>query len=72
MADNPLNILFICSQNRKRSPTAEEIYSEFEHLKTRSAGLNKGSEYLLEPEDISWADIIFVMEKTHLRNLEKK
>ncbi len=70
---NPvLKILFICSQNKKRSPTAEEIYSGLGNLEVRSAGLNKGAMYLLEPDDITWADIIFVMEKTHLQNLEKR
>ncbi len=67
-----LKLLFICSQNKKRSPTAEEIYTGFKNLEVRSAGLNKGAVYLLEPDDISWADIIFVMEKNHLQNLEKR
>ena len=67
-----LKVLFLCSQNKKRSPTAEEIYSAFDFLEVRSAGINKGAVYLLETEDIEWADIIFVMEKKHLENLHRK
>ncbi|MBK6608303.1 MAG: phosphotyrosine protein phosphatase [Leptospiraceae bacterium] len=67
-----LKVLFLCSQNKKRSPTAEEIYGVFDSLEVRSAGLNKGAVYLLEPEDIQWADIIFVMEKKHFENLHRK
>lgn len=64
-------ILFICSRNKKRSPTAEDIYSEFPNLETRSAGLNRDAEYILSSEDLEWADLVFVMEKTHLKNLER-
>jgi predicted protein tyrosine phosphatase len=67
-----LKVLFLCSQNKKRSPTAEEIYSALDSLEVRSAGINKGAVYSLESEDIEWADIIFVMEKKHLENLYRK
>jgi predicted protein tyrosine phosphatase len=66
-----MKILFICSQNKKRSPTAEEVYSGYPGVEVRSAGLNKNAEYVLEPEDIQWADLIFVMEKAHRVNLQK-
>lgn len=72
MTESVKKILFICSRNRKRSPTAEDIYSEFPNLETRSAGLNKDAEYILSAEDLEWADLIFVMEKNHLKNLERK
>ena len=67
-----LKVLFLCSQNKKRSPTAEEVYSEFSSLEVRSAGLNKGAVYLVDTSDIEWAEIIFVMEKKHLVNLKGK
>lgn len=67
-----LKVLFLCSQNKKRSPTAEEIYSEYNFLEVRSAGLNKGAVYLIDTDDIEWAEIIFVMEKKHLVNLQLK
>lgn len=76
MQNNPVEskqkILFICSRNKKRSPTAEDLYSEFPNLETRSAGLEKNAEYVLSSDDLEWADLVFVMEKNHLKNLEKK
>lgn len=59
------NYLFICSQNRLRSPTAENIFSNYKEIKTLSAGIDKDAESIVSAEDISWADIIFAMEKRH-------
>lgn len=66
-----MKLLFLCSQNKLRSPTAETIFSEYEGLEVESAGLNKGAENLLSAEMIEWADIIFVMEKSHKNKLSK-
>ncbi|MGK7922111.1 MAG: low molecular weight protein tyrosine phosphatase family protein [Trichodesmium sp.] len=65
-------ILFICSQNRLRSPTAETIFSEYPDLEVDSAGLSRGAEIPLCSEAVQWADIIFVMEKSHQRKLSNK
>ncbi|MCJ8283158.1 MAG: low molecular weight protein tyrosine phosphatase family protein [Rivularia sp. ALOHA_DT_140] len=62
----------MCSQNKLRSPTAEVIFSEYEGLEVESAGLNKGAENFLSTEMIEWAEIIFVMEKSHRNKLSKK
>ncbi|HMV41878.1 MAG TPA: phosphotyrosine protein phosphatase [Leptospiraceae bacterium] len=59
------NILFICSGNRDRSPTAEKIYKDDESLSVRSAGTSKDAVREVTIEDVQWADIIFVMEKKH-------
>ncbi|PSB01617.1 low molecular weight protein tyrosine phosphatase family protein [Merismopedia glauca] len=64
-------LLFICSQNRLRSPTAEAIFAEYEGLEVESAGLDRGAEIPLSSEAIAWADIIFVMEKSHRRKLSQ-
>jgi predicted protein tyrosine phosphatase len=64
-------LLFLCSQNKLRSPTAETIFSEYERLEVESAGLNKDAENPLSAEMIEWADIIFVMEKSHRNKLSK-
>lgn len=58
-------LLFVCSQNRLRSPTAEEIFSSWPDVEVASAGLNKDAEVTLTPELVEWADIIFVMEQAH-------
>jgi predicted protein tyrosine phosphatase len=64
-------LLFICSKNRLRSPTAEAVFSEYEDLEVDSAGLDRGAEMPLCSEAIQWADIIFVMEKSHRSKLSK-
>jgi predicted protein tyrosine phosphatase len=64
--------LFICSQNRLRSPTAEQVFSTWPGVETDSAGLGGDANVPLSPEQIAWADIIFVMEKTHRSRLGGK
>jgi predicted protein tyrosine phosphatase len=66
------NILFVCSQNRLRSPTAEQIYSQRPDLEVASAGTNNDAETPLTSELVEWADIIFVMEKTHRTKLQTR
>ena len=65
-------ILFICSQNKLRSPTAEQVFSTNKQLEVRSAGLDKDAANTLSSDDLEWADIIFVMEKSHRNKLSKK
>lgn len=67
-----MNLLFICSRNRWRSPTAEAIFAEYAGLETDSAGLDRDAETPLSSEAIQWADIIFVMESAHRRKLAQK
>ena len=66
------NVLFICSQNKLRSPTAENIFSDCEGFDVTSAGLNNDAEVPVTAELVEWADTIFVMENTHRNKLQKK
>jgi predicted protein tyrosine phosphatase len=66
------NVLFICSQNRLRSPTAEAVFSETNGFDVSSAGLNKDATQTVTPELVEWADYIFVMEKAHRNRLLKR
>lgn len=65
----PLRVLFICSQNRLRSPTAEQVFATHPGVETASAGTNRGADNPLTAELIEWADLIFAMEKQHQRKL---
>ncbi|MCX2862319.1 low molecular weight protein tyrosine phosphatase family protein [Paucibacter sp. PLA-PC-4] len=62
-------ILFLCSLNRWRSPTAEQIFAEYPGIECVSAGLNHGADNPLTPELVEWADLIFVMERQHKTKL---
>lgn len=66
------NVLFICSANRLRSPTAEQVFSTWPGIETDSAGISNDASVLLSTEQVDWADIIFVMEKTHRNKLNRK
>lgn len=66
------NVLFLCSQNRLRSPTAEQVFSDWPGIEVQSAGLNAEAEVPLSPELLHWAELIFVMEKSHRNKLAKK
>lgn len=61
--------LFICTQNRLRSPTAEQVFASWPDVESDSAGLGNDAEVPLSSEQIAWATIIFVMEKVHRRRL---
>ncbi|TLD72084.1 phosphotyrosine protein phosphatase [Phragmitibacter flavus] len=65
-------ILFLCSQNKLRSPTAETIFRGHQGIEVDSAGLNNDAEVPLSHEQIEWADLIVVMEKTHRERLNRK
>jgi predicted protein tyrosine phosphatase len=65
-------ILFLCSQNKLRSPTAESIFCDYDGWIVRSAGLNAGAEVYISTEDVAWAEYIFVMEQVHKSKLRKK
>lgn len=64
--------LFICSQNRLRSPTAEQVFASWPNVETDSAGLGGDASVPLGPEQIAWATIIFVMEKRHRNRLGQR
>jgi predicted protein tyrosine phosphatase len=66
-----MKLLFICSRNRLRSPTAEAVFSEYAGLEVDSAGLDRDAENPLSSEAIQWADLIFVMEPVHRRKLSQ-
>jgi predicted protein tyrosine phosphatase len=66
------HVLFVCSQNRLRSPTAEQIFSGRAGFEVTSAGLNHDAETPVSPELLEWADVIFVMERAHRNRLSKR
>jgi predicted protein tyrosine phosphatase len=66
------NLLFLCSRNRLRSPTAEHIFASRPGVETASAGLAPDAEEACSAELVEWADVIFVMEKAHRTRLQKR
>ena len=64
------NILFICSRNQWRSPTAEKIYAKDPRMNVRSAGTSPKAKKTVNAKDIAWAELIFVMEYKHKERLK--
>ena len=58
-------LLFVCSQNRRRSLTAEHTFADRQNYDLRLAGTELGSRTKLTPGLLGWADVVFVMEKKH-------
>ena len=58
------NLLFVCSRNQWRSPTAEKIFKQ-KGFSARSAGTSPNARNSISISDVKWADIILVMEKKH-------
>jgi predicted protein tyrosine phosphatase len=67
-----MKLLFICSQNRQRSLTAERIFDGVDGHQARSAGTEAGARIRVTAGHLGWADHIFVMEKRHLDRLRAK
>ena len=60
-----INVLFICSKNKWRSPTGEAVFRKIDELSVRSAGTSRSARKRISISDIQWADIILVMEEKH-------
>ena len=67
-----MNLLFVCSENRLRSPTGEEVFSNYENVEAIGCGTNSDAETPVSGDLIEWANIIFVMEKSHKSKVSKK
>jgi predicted protein tyrosine phosphatase len=67
-----MKLLFICSRNKRRSLTAEKIFTNVPGVEARSAGTQPGARIVVTEGLVGWADIIFAMEKSHLHKLRQK
>jgi predicted protein tyrosine phosphatase len=64
-----LNILFICSKNQWRSPTAEQVWRKHPGVSVRSAGTSPNARHSVSEADLAWADVVFAMEEKHKSRL---
>jgi predicted protein tyrosine phosphatase len=66
------NLLFICSKNQWRSPTAEALFKNHPVHQARSAGTGEQARIKLNQKTLDWADVIFVMEHKHRDLIKQK
>ena len=67
-----IKLLFLCSQNKRRSLTAEKLFDCWDGHSARSAGTETNARIKVTAGLLGWADIIFCMEKKHLRRIKEK
>ena len=66
------NLLFICSKNQWRSPTAELLFKNHPVHHARSAGTSDKARIKVNQKMLDWADVIFVMERRHQQLLKQQ
>ncbi|MEI7436003.1 MAG: protein tyrosine phosphatase [bacterium] len=59
------HILFVCTLNQWRSPTAAKTYANDQRIEVRSAGVSSHSVHRVSQRDLEWADLVLVMEPEH-------
>lgn len=72
MSTETTNVLFVCSRNQWRSPTAEALFKNVPGISARSAGTSPSARTRVTERHIAWANIIFVMEKRHSQILRER
>ncbi|RYD52879.1 MAG: protein tyrosine phosphatase [Sphingobacteriales bacterium] len=67
-----MKLLFICSRNQWRSPTAEAVFRNRPDLETRSAGTAASARTRVSEKHLRWADLVLVMEKRHRQFIQEQ
>lgn len=65
-------VLFLCRHNRRRSPTAERLFSKRPDLEVRSAGTAHDALARVNAQMLEWADLIFIMDHQQRRSLRRR
>jgi predicted protein tyrosine phosphatase len=65
-------VLFVCSRNQLRSPTAEQVFSSWPGIEVASAGPDPQCKEPVMPQLLAWAEVVFVMERHHRNKLLKQ
>jgi predicted protein tyrosine phosphatase len=66
------NLLFVCSKNQWRSPTAEALFKNHPFHNARSAGTSEKARIKVNEKLLLWADVVFVMERRHKQLLMER
>ena len=66
-----LRVLLVCSQNRLRTPTAENGFASNPAIECASAGTNNDAENPLTNQLVEREEVVVVIEKQHRVNVSK-
>ena len=64
-------LLFVCTANKHRSPTAALMFRDHYGYETLSAGLSPDSQQVVDQELVDWADQVFCFESRQKKKLKK-
>lgn len=67
-----MRILFVCTANKLRSPTAEDVFRDYPGIEAISAGTDSEAPRPLTKDLVASADMIFAMETHHRERIRKK
>ncbi len=67
-----MRLLFLCSRNQWRSPTAEKVYQNDPRVEVRSAGTSASARCRVSEKLLLWADRVMVMEHAHKQRLREQ
>lgn len=67
-----MKVLFVCTANKLRSPTAEDVFRDYPGIEAISAGTDATAPTPLTKELVASADLIFAMENHHRERIRKK
>ena len=65
-------VLFICGKARVRSPTAAQVFADWDGICTDFGGISNDADDALSADQIDWADVIMVMERRHATRLNDR
>jgi predicted protein tyrosine phosphatase len=64
-------VLFVCTQNKVRSLTAEHLYRIRPDLEVKSCGTATFAKNQLSNELLTWADVVFYFDASQLEVIER-
>ncbi|UWQ25383.1 hypothetical protein K3553_02640 [Leisingera aquaemixtae] len=67
-----MKVLFVCTANKLRSPTAEDVFRDYPGIEALSAGTDSEAPRPLTKELVAGADLIFAMENHHREWIRRK
>ena len=67
-----IHVLFVCSRNQWRSPTAEAVFRDDPRVAVRSRGTAQSAVRKIGANDLDWADVVMVMEDQHRKRLARE
>jgi predicted protein tyrosine phosphatase len=70
-SESKKRVLFVCTQNKVRSLTAEHLYRVRPDLEVKSCGTATFAKNQLSKELLNWAEAVFTFDESHMEAIAK-